>query len=216
MRCAGVAGRPGRAGKGALLSALVLAEKIERIDDRLGKKDHTPGSGSQRVKRQKGVAKRWTRIDDGVLSSLVDFHGEGNWEAVAAAMRDRTADAVEQHWLGMKGARTPRKQGGRKIGGAEVGEAAAPAQTFPDEGDFSDGDDEAPFAAPVDDATRRARLAFLASDEAATAASGAPLAPIWLAPECIRISATLAAGDGNPIYATTLMSSNEAASWRPS
>ena len=42
------------------------------------------------------TAKRWSRLEEAVLASLVDKHGEGAWDRISREMVERSAGAVEQ------------------------------------------------------------------------------------------------------------------------
>ena len=236
-----------RAGKGALLSALLYNERVHEIDDRLGKADRAPnmqhlsawlapvakkprssnggtgivkpqGTGmTKEVRKQpnRKSAGRWSRVEEAVLASLVDVHGGDAWEQIAAAMSSgRSAKAVQQHWEVMQGLHASLKTRNP----ASPAPQRRPAPATPSEDSFGDGsltdefDDEDDEGIPADvgmSSARSARLAFLASEEAAAnatanASATTPSAmPEWLGPEYVSLSEEPL--DPVEVYATTLM-----------
>jgi hypothetical protein len=104
-----------------LLSALLYNERIDKIDSRLGKRDLTPGAKAElegprpaapKVPHRpppppKTQEKRWSHVEEAILASLVDVHGDGSWDLVAANMRSRSSASVARHWFAMRSRRRP-------------------------------------------------------------------------------------------------------------
>jgi hypothetical protein len=113
--------RIAREGAGGLLAALLYNERIDKMDERIGKRDLTPGAKAElegprpaapKVPHRpppppKTQEKRWSKVEEAILASLVDVHGDGSWDLVAAKMRSRSSASVARHWSAM---RSPRRK----------------------------------------------------------------------------------------------------------
>ena len=214
-----------RKAKGSLLAALLYNEHIDEFDDRLTIADYAaPQNWSESVRKattkrdqpNRKSFKRWTKVEEGILASLIDAHGQ-DWVRIAEHMTNRTPSGVEQHWQVMQGVhrsvtqtkpeRKPSRQPSSSAAASStrLGSDALPVYSTDEE---SDSDAHDGPSSP-----HRARLAFLAHEaELANAAvrpngSSAQLGvPEWLPADCVSIS--MHAGEPPPhdvlVYATTI------------
>ena len=214
-----------RKSKGALLQTLLFNERIHMEDDLLGAEDRAPNLKVQRLdsggrlQPNRQGCKRWTKVEEAVLASLVDQHGENAWASIADAMPDRTEKAVEQHWAVMQGTHASVRHGGAGASREPVQSsvpqlAAGRRQDVDDATDDGDGDAEDDVGGSADAAASSLRCAFL-EREARLPPAGSEAArpspssmPVWIPPELVAVSACAAAARGKgapPLYATTVV-----------